>query len=216
MKTKQLEINYYVQLAKEKNEDAYHFLVGHFFKFALFTARDILAQFTHSKESPDDYLHVYWQAIKKAVNKFDETKGNFKSLLEVIYIRMLKSIISEEIEKNYALFSAISLDDFIGYDELVLSDVLSDENEEIYLQNIDSFNVYKYLADIEKLKANTKREKIKKIQKMIILYRYCGFKIVEIANILNISTSTLQRLMNDDRDDSPLVELKIALSSEKF
>lgn len=215
MKNKIVEINHYVQLAKDNDDDAYRFLSGHFLRFALYTAHQILEQYSYSKESPNDYLHIYWQALRKAVSKFESSKGSFKALLEVIYVRMLKSAIAEDINKNYALFSAISLDASIGCDDLVLSDVLSDENENIYLESVDSFNAYKYLTEIENMSVKSKRDQLNKLQKMIILYRYCGFKIVEIARILNISLSTLQRLLKDDRDDSPLSELKIALFDDK-
>lgn len=207
-------ISYYVNLAKHNDEDACRFLAEHYFHFALLTAKLELEKYSYSRGVPGDYLSVYWKALRKSIQKYDDSKGSFMTLLNVIYVRMLHTEIDDEIEKNYALFTSVSLDDFIGQDNLIFSDVVMDSGELESMKQRDEWNYYSYLLEIENEKPTSRKDKIIKFQKMIILYKYCGFTILEIAKILNVSKTSIRRILNDERDSTPLKKLKLVLKGD--
>ena len=200
-------------LAKANNEEATNNLVNYYLRRIIGTIYNVLETYPIIKAVPEDYLGVYWKAMIKTIKKYEINKGSFYSLLQTIFVRMLKEQINLDLEQNYTLLNAISLDEYIFVDDLKLCDVIPNEEETIKPQDVDISIASDYL---EKSNQNiqSKKEQFVQLQKRIILYKYYGYTLKEIAEMLNTSISSVRRILNADGSDTPLSKIKLIFNKD--
>ena len=197
----------------EEKEEIKERLVGLYLPEAIISIRSFLKTIDFKYNDAYDYLDVYYVAFLRAIRTFDKTKSNFSTYLKNLLILELYRRIGEEYKNNYALFTSISLNYALEEsDEYFLLGVVSDQGRGCPRNNFRTTEAKLVLSDSESLKTQgftRKQYERAELQRKVLVLRYYGYSLEEIASILKTNIHTIRFVLKDDSDETPLGKIKL-------
>lgn len=183
------EEKYYFDLMKKGDENARNKLITHNLRLVA----HIVKKYTYSLEA-DDLLSVGTIGLIKAIDSFDYGK---KVQLSTYAARCINNEILMLIRANKKHKNVVSLNSLTTNNdddkELELKDVLSSEDEEIFVQ-VENKMLMQKVRKIMKDKLDEREKKIIKLRYGIDCDK--AYTQKEVANILGISRSYISRIEN--------------------
>lgn len=183
------EEKYYFDLMKKGDEKARNKLITHNLRLVA----HVVKKYTYSLEA-DDLLSVGTIGLIKAIDSFDYGK---KVQLSTYAARCINNEILMLIRANKKHKNVVSLNSLTTNNdddkELELKDVLSSEDEEIFVQ-VENKMLMQKVRKIMKDKLDEREKKIIKLRYGIDCDK--AYTQKEVANILGISRSYISRIEN--------------------
>lgn len=183
------EEKYYFDLMKKGDENARNKLITHNLRLVA----HVVKKYTYSLEA-DDLLSVGTIGLIKAIDSFDYGK---KVQLSTYAARCINNEILMLIRANKKHKNVVSLNSLTTNNdddkELELKDVLSSEDEEIFVQ-VENKMLMQKVRKIMKDKLDEREKKIIKLRYGIDCDK--AYTQKEVANILGISRSYISRIEN--------------------
>ena len=162
-----------------------------------------------------DYLDVYINAIDYALLTYDASKSGFSTYFKKVLSTRLYKEIGEEIKENFALFNAVPLS-YIAEDiDGELYEGVSDDYAYCPRKNYESNEAKLVLRDSASYRYNdSARAKNSELQRKILIFRYLGFPLEEISEILKVNMHRIKYVLRDDKEDTPLGRIKLIFNDK--
>ena len=202
--------------AKLGSEEAINEIDAYFLPICLKIASAMIKNYKINLDTsePGDYLLIIHETTLKSTSLYNPFAGDFKSYYMASFVTNLYTELEKEYSDNIALFNAISLDSVVAksatrtYHEIISSDSNDDPRRDYELSEVKSL----FFADSNIIKAKSKKgmpnEAKARLQGQLLLFRFHGYPVDEIAKIFGVSKYVVKRLMFDDNSNMPLGKIK--------
>lgn len=196
------DIDAFFHMASHGDKEAYKTLYGLFVERANKLVTATIKRNSNFRGFPGDFCGLIDELFLKAINDYETEKGTFSTFVNWLLDRRLRNAVLQEIIEIQAYTKTIDYAD-IDYDEI---ETLPDSDSMIITDQIalNDFKLKISTPNVHKTQDERQRDRV-------LLLNYAGYKMVEISQILNMSYSTVKRILDKAREDEDLYNIKLDL-----
>lgn len=196
------DIDAFFHMASHGDKEAYKTLYGLFVERANKLVTATIKRNSNFRGFPGDFCGLIDELFLKAINDYETEKGTFSTFVNWLLDRRLRNAVLQEIIEIQAYTKTIDYAD-IDYDEI---ETLPDSDSMIITDQIalNDFKLKISTPNVHKTQDERQRDRV-------LLLNYAGYKMVEISQILNLSYSTVKRILDKAKEDEDLYNIKLDL-----
>ena len=161
-----------------------------------------------------DYILVFHETVVKTASTYNPLFGEYYPYFITSYVTNLYSYFEMEYRSNVLLFNSVSLDAIMSKGDRTLHEMISSNPEDdprcsyAYSEAHDLIFSDAIIEKEEQERLNHRNSSKFRLQKQLILLKFYGYTINELAKMYGVNVSMIRRIMNDDGELMPLTQLK--------
>ena len=203
----------------EEKDNIRNKLVEYYLEEAIIDIRMFLKSINYRHNDALDYLDVYLKSFDRALRTYDKGKSSFLTYMKTLLLFELYREIENEVRVNAPLYSAISLSSlYEGTEECVLINLIADDEGSNPIKYFERNEMKLVLSDSlasDETVYTPKQYAKAELQRKILIFRYYGYTLEEIAKFLKTNVYKLRYTLRDDSEETPLGKIKIIFGDEK-